>query len=527
MYEDEDEVVYRPQAGAQETAMNCPASIVIYGGAAGSGKTHLMLLRPLLQIHDPRFNAIFFRRTGPQLSGAGSVWEEAKMLYLAFGAKIKENDREIIFPSGARMKFSHMEHEKNKLDHQGKQYTHIYFDEGTHFTQGQITYLMSRLRSAAEVASSMFISCNPDPDSFIAKLIDWWLDDDGFPDPKKSGVTKFYGSINNDIFFTDTEEEMAELYPQVVWINNPKTGENVYAKPKTITFIGGTIFDNPALIASNPQYLAELNALPQVEKDRLLHGNWYARPEGSSHFQRGWLHNIDKVPEGATYCRAWDKAATEPSEVNPYPDYTASVKMAKDRYGFFYLIGDYHEENFDVKDSKHTKVEGRFRERSGKRDIKILKQADHDGVECTVIFSQDPGSAGVTEYTESAKKLILEGHIVKKDPAPTQNSKLTRYLPFSSAAENGLVYIVKSTFSPATLAAYFTESEAFDGLKSSDHRKDDWADSTASAFNYLCTARNVRLVRRNQVQTSTIVSEVLTSEHVKVSDLSLMETTIN
>lgn len=124
------EQIYRPQAGAQERAMNSPANIVIYGGSAGSGKTHLMLLRPLLQIHDPKFNAIFFRRTGPQLSGAGSVWDEAKQLYRAFGAHIRENDREVIFPSGAKIKFSHMEHEKNKLDHQGKQFTHVYFDEG-------------------------------------------------------------------------------------------------------------------------------------------------------------------------------------------------------------------------------------------------------------------------------------------------------------------------------------------------------------------------------------------------------------
>jgi phage terminase large subunit-like protein len=515
-------IVYRPQEGAQEIAMNCPANIVVYGGAAGSGKTHLMLLRPLLQIHDPKFNAIFFRRTGPQLTGAGSVWDEAKMLYADFGARVRENDREIIFPSGAKMKFSHMEHEKNKMDHQGKQYTHVYFDEGTHFTQGQITYLMSRLRSAAEAPSSMFISCNPDPDSFIAQLIDWWLDDDGFPDKEKSGKTKFYGSVNNDIYFTDTEEEMAELYPQVVWIPKPD-GTKIYASPKTITFIGGTIFDNPALIASNPQYLAELNALPQVEKDRLLHGNWYARPVGSSHFQRKWLPVVEKVPKGAIYCRAWDKAATEPSEVNQHPDYTASVKMAKDRHGFFYLMGDYHEENFDKRDSKHTKIEGRFRERSGIRDTLIQKQAERDGTGCTVVFSQDPGSAGVTEFTESAKKLICEGHVVKKDPAPTQNGKLTRYLPFSSAAENGLVFLVKSTFSPATLDAYFKESEAFDGLRSSDHRKDDWPDCTASAFNYLSSARTVNLVCRNQGQTKTMASNLLSTEFVKVSDLEQMD----
>lgn len=175
------------------------------------------------------------------MSGAGSVWGEAKELYAPWKPRVRENEREIIFPSGAMIKFSHMEHVRNKLDHQGKQYTQVYFDEGTHFAGEQITYLGSRLRSKSETPSTMFISTNPDPDSYIAKLIDWWLDDEGFPDPEKSGVMKFYGNIGNEDFFTDTVEEMEELYPQVVWIPNPRTGEKVYTPPKTITFIGGTI----------------------------------------------------------------------------------------------------------------------------------------------------------------------------------------------------------------------------------------------------------------------------------------------
>lgn len=107
---------------------------------------------------------------------------------------------------------------------------------------------------------------------------------------------------------------------------------------------------------------------------------------------------------------------------------------------------------------------------------------------------------------------------------PTQNGKLTRFIPFSSAAENGLVYIVKSTFNPATLEAIFKELEAFDGQRSSDHRKDDWPDSLASAFNYLSTARIVNIVARNQSTTSTLASEVIGSEEaIKVSDLSAVE----
>lgn len=144
--------------------------------------------------------------------------------------------------------------------------------------------------------------------------------------------------------------------------------------------------------------------------------------------------------------------------------------MYKDKDGYFYLVGHFHESNFDRKDPD---IKGKFRERPGSRDKLILKQAQHDGVDCVVVMPQDPGSAGVTEYQEAAKKLICEGFRVQKDPMPPQSSKLTRYAPFSSACENGLVYIVESTFDRKTLEAFHKEHEAFDGERSTRVRKDD------------------------------------------------------
>ena len=471
-----------PQEGAQEVALGSKADVTIYGGAAGSGKSYIMLLRPLLQIEDPNFNCVFFRRTGPQLSGAGGLWSEAKKMYADWFPRIVENERKMTFPSGAVIKFSHMEHERNAIDHQGLQYSQVYFDEGTHFLESQVTYLMSRLRSDAECDSTMFVSCNPDPDSFIADWIDWWLDDSGYPDKAKCGVIRHYIVVDETPVFADTEQELVDDYRGQIYIQDNE-GNEIYVPPKTMTFIGGTIFDNPALIRANPKYLAELNSLPHIEKSRLLHGNWYARPEGSSYFQRQWLQKAETVPYSAVYCRAWDKAATSPSELNTHPDYTACVKMAKCKDGNFYILGSHHPQNHD---KKFPDVFGRFRETSGSRDKLILKQAVHDGSDCAVVLAQDPGSAGITEYQESAKKLITEGFTVKKDPTPAQLAKLTRYGPFASAAETGLVYIVESTFTKQSLEAFYKENEAFDGERSTKTRKDDWPDATASAFNYLC-----------------------------------------
>ncbi|MCB9658665.1 MAG: hypothetical protein H6726_13530 [Sandaracinaceae bacterium] len=70
--------------------------------------------------------------------------------------------------------FLHLQLEKHKLDHQGKQYAAIFFDELTHFTRGQFWYLVSRLYSTCGVRPFLRATCNPDPDSFVRKLIDWW-----------------------------------------------------------------------------------------------------------------------------------------------------------------------------------------------------------------------------------------------------------------------------------------------------------------------------------------------------------------
>ena len=107
----------RPQEGAQEKALNSTADVVIYGGAAGAGKSYMALLKTLMYVDDPYFKSVVFRRTGPQLSGAGGLWDEAKSLYLPWKPRLSEQDRLARFKAGASVKFSHMEYSKNRLDH--------------------------------------------------------------------------------------------------------------------------------------------------------------------------------------------------------------------------------------------------------------------------------------------------------------------------------------------------------------------------------------------------------------------------
>ena len=353
------------------------------------------------------------------------------------------------------------------------QYSLILFDEATHFEWEQVEYLMSRLRSSAEGDSRMVLSCNPDPNSWVLPLIEWYLDDQGYPDPEKDGAIRYFVRKSGNFVWGETAEELMHLC----------TVEG--QRPMTFQFISGTIYDNPPLIKENPAYLSFLEGLNDVDKARLLYGNWYARAKGANYFQREWLQKATEVPLGATLCRAWDKAAQEPNDVNRDPDYTASIKMAKCRDGYYYLIGDWDE----LSKEPTSGIAGRFRKRAGARDMMILNQCSLDGKEVDVILPKDPAAAGMVEYQESAKKLIERGYRTYQDPMPSNKSKLIRFQPFASAAQNGLVYIVESTFTnKSTLEAYLKELESFDG-EASKIRHDDWVDCTASAFNYLSAKR--------------------------------------
>lgn len=269
-------MVIRPQAGPQESFLSTPADIAIYGGAAGGGKTWALLLEPLRHISNKEFGAVIFRRTTPQIRNEGGLWDESSSLYPHVGGDPKEHTLEWKFKSGATVSFSHLEHEKNVHDWQGSQIPLICFDELTHFTARQFWYMLSRNRSMCGVRPYVRATCNPDPDSFVADLIKWWIDQDtGYAIPERSGVIRYFVRINNELHWADKPDELRESYPDA-------------GEPKSMTFIAASIEDNRALLDADPGYMANLNALPLVERERLKRGNWKIRDETASIYKPKW-----------------------------------------------------------------------------------------------------------------------------------------------------------------------------------------------------------------------------------------------
>ena len=506
-----EDIIIAPQEGKQSLAMNLKADIIFFGGAAGSGKSRLILMKALQYMEDGLFNCIYFRKTIKNLEGAGGLWPEGKKLYSPFSSHVREQAKEIIFPSGFKVHMTYLDRDEDcEKNHQGLQYGGVFFDELTHFTQYSFLYLVGRMRSASDNDSFCMASCNPSPDSWVLRWVEWYLDEDGYPREDLCGTVRYFVIVNDQPIFADTEEELAKAYPHICYNENPLTGNMDYIPPMSFAFINGTIYDNPALIAANPKYLTNLKAQTEVNRARLLDGNWYARAEGANYFKRDWLQEADSVPSGCTRCRAWDKAGTKPNDLNRNPDYTAGSPMFhKSREGDYYLTWDFLESLNDGDNEKRDAgITGRFRELAGKRDKMMIEQAREDGESCRVVLPLDPAQAGKSEYAYSAKRMGDAGFLVFSDPMPGNKSKLTRAQPFFNACENGYVYIVKSSFpNEATYDAYMAELEKFDGEPSTAMKKDDWTDATASGFNYMHTIRVVKIVKRNQNAGKTALSE--------------------
>lgn len=265
-------IVLKPQPGPQEKFLSSSADITIYGGAAGGGKTYALLLEPLRYIDNPGFGAVIFRRQATQIMAEGGLFDNAVEMYTPIGATIKQTPQPTaIFPSGAKVSFRHLGSDKEVHAWQGSQICLICYDELTHFTEHQFFYMLSRNRSTCGVRPYIRATCNPDADSWVADFISWWIGPDGYAIKERSGKIRYFARIDGEIIWADTREELSD-----------KFGNEAV---KSVSFIASSIFDNKALLEINPDYIASLNALPMVERERLLKGNWKIRPAGGLYFK--------------------------------------------------------------------------------------------------------------------------------------------------------------------------------------------------------------------------------------------------
>jgi predicted phage terminase large subunit-like protein len=434
----EAEPVFRPQPGPQKRFLAAKADIAIYGGAAGGGKTWALLLQPLRHRRLADFSAVFFRRTTVQVRNPGGLWDETFKLYPSVGAEPFSATLEWRFPSGARVRFAHLEHDKTVLDWQGAQLPLICFDELTHFSAAQFWAMSARNRTVGLVRPYIRATCNPDADSWVAELVAWWIDPEtGLAIRERAGTLRWFVRLGDRLVWAATRKELERRHRGL--------------RPRSLTFVDARLADNKALLAADPGYRARLLALPRVERERLLHGNWKIRPTAGLLFNRAWCQVVDAVPAGLTIKRGWDLAATPKTETND-PDWTAGVKLGRSSDGRYYVL-----------DHRRIRTTPAGVERF------LTHTAAEDGADVEIALPQDPGQAGKSQAAALVR--ALEGHTVRA--TPETGDKATRFGPFSAQAEAGNVRVLRAPWNEG----WFASLEAFP-----EARHDDDADATSRAF---------------------------------------------
>ena len=242
-------ILWRPQQ-KQVRFLERTEYEVLYGGAAGGGKSDALLVEALRQVHIPHYRGILFRKTYPQLS---ELIDRSRALYgPAFpGARFHESKHCWMFPSGAKIFFGAMQHTQDRVNYQGKRYDFIGFDELTHFTWEEYSYMFSRNRSSPP------------------------------PGAKEKTICYIRATTNpGGIGHGWVKQRFLEGAEPGTRIEEPVTVQLPDGTTKTMirdrVFIPATIFDNKALLEENPEYLASLALLPEKERSALLYGNWDA-----------------------------------------------------------------------------------------------------------------------------------------------------------------------------------------------------------------------------------------------------------
>jgi predicted phage terminase large subunit-like protein len=426
----------------QEQFLATPADIGVFGGSAFGGKTWSLLLEPLRHVENENFGAVIFRRTIKEITNEGALWDEAAKIYPLLDGKPNENEKQYKFPKGSRVTFSHMQHEKDKYTWKSSQIPLLIFDQLEMFTSSQFFYMLSRNRSACGVRPYVRASANPEP-GWLADFLDWWIDEDGWAIPERSGRVRWMVREGDKTFWSDDREGLQAEHPK--------------STPKSVTFILSTIYDNQIGMEQDPDYIANLQALDYVERQRLLGdgtrgGNWKIKPSAGKVFNRAWFEIVDAVPVGVGDVRFWDLAATEKKQKSDDPDFTASCKQ-RIVNGITYIL-----------DATNEQID------PARTDITIKNTAAQDGKSVAVRWEQEGGASGKRDSHHIVT--MLQGYDARG--IPPQGDKITRAKPLAAQAYAGNVKLLRGPWNERWLIHMHGQPDL-------DH--DDEMDAASGAYN--------------------------------------------
>lgn len=265
---------------------------VLFGGAAGGGKSDALLMAALQFSDVPGYSALILRRTYQELALPGALMDRARLWLSGTDAHWLDRDHRWVFPSGATLTFGYLEHDGDEERYASAEFQYVGFDELTQFSERQYTFLFSRLRRVEGIAAPL----------------------------RMRGATNPVGHGK-------------------AWVHRRFI---LSGRSRGRLFIASRLEDNPSL--DPVEYDESLREMYPLEYRQLRLGDWEAKPEGKM-FKRGDFDVVpaEDVPATARRVRYWDLAATEQTTKGSAakrvgdPDWTAGLRLARSQDGIYFV----------------------------------------------------------------------------------------------------------------------------------------------------------------------------------------------
>lgn len=245
--------VWKPLPGPQQQAYETKADILFYGGAAGGGKTDLLIGLAATAHH----RSIIFRREFPQLR---AIVDRSKEVLTPIAAYNKV-DNLWRFKDGRLLEFGAVQYDDDKLKYQGRPHDFKGFDELPNFLESQFRFLIGWNRTTVKGQRTRVVGAGNPPTNadgeWVIRFFAPWLDEQ-HTHPAEPGELRWFAVVKGEDVEVDSGTPIE------------RNGEVI--KPKSRTFIPARLTDNPYLMETD--YMSVLQAMPEPLRSQMLYGDF-------------------------------------------------------------------------------------------------------------------------------------------------------------------------------------------------------------------------------------------------------------